>query len=43
MNDVFFFMLLEELPLEAKLGMYFGCDVIHFNGCLSFCIFVPRT
>ena len=43
MNNVYFVMLLEGLPLEAKHGMYFGCDVIYFNGCLSFCIFVPRT
>ena len=43
MNDVYFVMLLEGLPLEAKLGMYFGYDVIHSNGCLSLCIFVLRT
>ena len=42
-NDVYFVMLLEGLPLEANFGMYFGGDVIHSNGCLSFCIFVPHT
>ena len=42
-NDVYFVMLLEGLPLKVKLGMYFGFDVIHFNRCLSSCIFVPHT
>ena len=42
-NDVYFVILLEGLPLEVKLGMYFGYDVIHFNGCLSSCIFVSHT
>ena len=40
-NDVYFVMLLERLSLEAKLRMYFGYDVIHFNRRLSFYIFVP--
>ena len=27
-NDVYFVILLEGLPLEAKLGMYFRYDVL---------------
>ena len=42
-NDVYFVILLEGLPLEAKIRMYFRFDVIYFNGSLSFYIFVLRN